>query len=198
MPINVDYPDLLALFPEYLDPKRSESASFLIWYLENYSRLDPSEAVDAVCDQSGDHGVDGVVVNDNDQTITVYQSRISQSSDSTVGDNALKTFAGTLLQFKDAASVEAMINSAGDARVGSLASSLDLVNKIATHEIRGEFLSNIDIDANGEAFLRARPEYFVRRQIKACRDAYIRRPRIAYPYARRFRYRWLPRDGICG
>lgn len=154
MPINVDYPDLLALFPEYLDPKRSESASFLIWYLENYSRLDPSEAEDAVCDQPGDHGVDGIVVNDNDQTITVYQSRISQSSDKTIGDSALKTFAGTLLQFKDADSIQAIIDSAKDVRLGSLVHSLDLVNKIATHEVRGEFLSNIDIDGNGDAFLK--------------------------------------------
>ncbi|MFB9979192.1 hypothetical protein ACFSQQ_13315 [Mesorhizobium kowhaii] len=97
--IDVDYPKLLDLFPEHLDPNRSESASFLIWYLQNYYRLDSLEAVDAVCDQSNDKGVDGIYVNDNDQTITIFQSKISQKSNSTVGDAALKTFAGTLGQF---------------------------------------------------------------------------------------------------
>jgi len=52
--IDIDYPALLKLFPEHLDPKRSESAAFLIWYLENYYRLDEIEAVDSVCDQKGD------------------------------------------------------------------------------------------------------------------------------------------------
>jgi hypothetical protein len=46
--IDLNYPNLLKMFPQHLDPKRSESASFLIWYLENYYRLDPVEAVDSV------------------------------------------------------------------------------------------------------------------------------------------------------
>jgi hypothetical protein len=75
---TLDYPDILKLFPEHLDPKRSESASFLIWYLENYYRLDTLEAVDAVCDQPGDKGVDGILVNDKDQTIRVFRSKINQ------------------------------------------------------------------------------------------------------------------------
>ena len=38
--IDVDYPALLNLFPQHVAKDRSESASFLIWYLENYYRLD--------------------------------------------------------------------------------------------------------------------------------------------------------------
>ena len=75
--INVEYPALLDLFRQHLNPKRSESASFLIWYLENYYRLDTLEAVDAVCDQNGDKGVDGIYINDADNTIDIFQSRIS-------------------------------------------------------------------------------------------------------------------------
>ena len=86
--IDVDYPNLLKLFPEYLDPKRSESASLLIWYLENYYRLDGIEAVDSVCDQKGDKGVDGIFVNEGDQTITIFQSKISQKSATTIGDRS--------------------------------------------------------------------------------------------------------------
>jgi len=153
--INVDYPDLLQLFPQHLNPKRSESASFLIWYLENYYRLDTLEAVDFVCDKRGDKGVDGVFVNDNDKTITVFQSKINQSSDTTIGDSALREFAGTLTQFKSPDSVQELIKSAGNAQVAALAKRLDLVNKISTHELRGEFLSNVDLDANGFSFLKS-------------------------------------------
>lgn len=153
--INVNYPDLLTLFPEHIDPKRSESASFLIWYLENYYRLDSLEAVDSVCDKRGDKGVDGIFVNDNDKTITVFQSKINQSSDTTIGDASLRAFAGTLSQFKDAETIQNLITSAGGAQVAALAKRLDLVNKIGTHELRGEFLSNVNLDKNGDGFLKS-------------------------------------------
>jgi hypothetical protein len=131
--ITVNYPSLLKLFPEYLNSKRSESASFLIWYLENYYRLDGLEAVDSVCDMRGDKGVDGIFVNDNDKTITVYQSKINQSSGTTIGDSSLRTFAGALTQFKNSDSIQNLISSAGDAKVATLAKRLDLINKIGTH-----------------------------------------------------------------
>lgn len=137
--IDLTYPKLLDLFKVHLDPKRSESASFLIWYLENYYRLDSLEAVDCVCDQKGDKGVDGIFVNDNDQTITIFQSRILQNSKSTIGDTALKEFAGTISQFEKASKIQNLIATAGTAQVAALAKRLDLVNKIATHELRGEF-----------------------------------------------------------
>jgi hypothetical protein len=152
--INVDYPDILKLFPQHLEPSRSESASFLIWYFENYYRLDEGEAVDSVCDQKGDKGVDGIFVNDNDQTITIFQSRISQSSKSAVGDTVLKEFAGTISQFESAEKIQELVKSAGAAEVAKLVKRLDLVNKIATHELRGEYLTNIDIDGNGITFLK--------------------------------------------
>src|SRR3546814_13765099 len=112
--IDVDYPKLLDLFPEHLDPKRSESASFLIWYLQNYYRLDSLEAVDAVCDQTNDKGIDGIFVNDNDQTITVFQAKISQKSNSKIGDAFIRTFAGTLCQFDSVEKLNNLISGAVD------------------------------------------------------------------------------------
>ena len=153
MAVTLTYPDILSMFPEHLAPKRSESASFLIWYLENYYRLDTQEATDSVCDQRGDKGVDGIFVNDGDQTITVFQSRISQSDASTIGDTGLKEFVGTLAQFLTAKKIFALAASAGNAQVAALITRLDLTAKIGTYELRGEFLSNIEMDANGASFL---------------------------------------------
>ena len=72
--IDLSYPKLLDLFQEHLDPSRTESASFLIWYLENYLRLEPVEAVDAVWDQSGDKGVDGIYINEDANTIATHKT----------------------------------------------------------------------------------------------------------------------------
>lgn len=151
--LNLDYPHILDMFNEHLDSNRTESASFLIWYLENYYRLDSLEAVDSVCDQRGDKGVDGIYVNDNDMTINIFQSKISQSSDSTIGDTLLKEFYGTLSQFSDQNSITNLINTGGDAEVVELVKRLDLINKIKTHNLQGVFVANIDIDANGLAYL---------------------------------------------
>jgi hypothetical protein len=118
--ISVDYPDLLKLFSQHLAPKRSESASFLIWFLENYYRLDTLEAIDSVCDQSGDKGVDGIYINLADNTIDVFQSRIHQKRETSVGDAALREFCGTLSQFRSIEALNNLVASAGDAEVASL------------------------------------------------------------------------------
>jgi hypothetical protein len=156
--IDVDYPALLSLFPEHLDPERSESASMLIWYLQSYYRLDEEEAVSSVCDQRGDKGVDGIYVNDDNKTITVFQAKINQKNDSTVGDKALREFAGTLTQFSSAESMKAIAVSAKNVLLGKLINRLDLINKASTHELRGEFISNADSDQNGDDFLAITPQ----------------------------------------
>ena len=155
--INLNYPQILDLFRRHLDPKRSESASFLIWYLENYYRLDTQSAIDSVCDQRGDKGVDGIVVNDSDETITVFQGTISQKSGVTIGDKSLREFAGTLTQFRDAASVGALVNAAGKNQLATLIKRLSLEMKIGTYKVRGDFLTNIDMDDNGKNFLATSP-----------------------------------------
>ena len=155
--IDLDYPAILDLFSEHLAPKRTESASFLIWYLENYYRLDSLEAVDSVCDQRGDKGVDGIYVNDNDNTIDIFQCKLSQRKDSTIGDTALKKFYGTLSQFESQDSVNNLIISGGEAEVVRLVKRLDIVNKVASYEVRGVFISNIDIDDNGMSYLKSAP-----------------------------------------
>ena len=152
--INIDYPKLLDLFSEHLNPKRTESASFLIWYLQNYYRLDETEAVDCVCDQRGDKGVDGVFVNDGDSTITVFQSKINQKSNTTIGDASLREFSGTLTQFATAKALSIIQASAKNVMLGKLITRLDLLNKIATHRLRAEFVSNVEIDQNGIDFLK--------------------------------------------
>ena len=155
--LSLSYPQLLDMFPEHLAPKRSESASFLIWYLQNYYRLDPVEATDSVCDQGNDRGIDGIFVNDNDKTITVLQSKISQSDKSTIGDKPLREFAGSVAQLDSREAVENLIKTGGPL-LSALIKRLDLINKITTHEVRGEFVCNIEKDQNGTDFLATAPK----------------------------------------
>jgi hypothetical protein len=155
--IDLSYPRILDLFRQHLDPKRTENAAFLIWYFENYLRLDTLEAIDSICDQSGDRGIDGVYVNDDTNTIEVYQSRISQKEDSAIGDGTLREFAGSLLQFTRPESLQWLIDTAGDAEIARLIERLKLKQRVTEFEVVGIFLSNVEIDSNGSSFLSSFP-----------------------------------------
>lgn len=155
--INVDYPVILDLIKDHLDPKRTESASFLIWYLENYYRLEAQEAIDAVCDQKGDKGVDGIYVNEANGTIDIFQTKISQRTGRTVGDTSLKEFFGTLSQFDSKSSIQNLIDTGGNAQVVGLINRLQLLNIYDQYKVRGIFISNVEMDNNGESYLAASP-----------------------------------------
>ena len=155
--IDLAYPALLDPLTPFLAPKRSESASFLIWYLINYYRLDEVDAIDSVCDQMGDKGVDGIYVNEGAGTIDIFQSKISQKTKSSIGDTQLKEFAGTLSQFSSKANLQKLLDSAGDAEVARLIRRLGLIDLIAAYEVHGVFVTNSVLDANGAAFLSGHP-----------------------------------------
>ena len=153
MSINLLYPDILNLFKEYLDPHRSESASMLIWYFENYLRLDALEAVDSVCDQRGDKGIDGIYVNEVANVIEIYQSKISQREAATIGDTVLKEFEGTLSQFDSIENLENLIATCSSPQVVRLIRALEITRRLPEFEIRGIFVCNSEIDGNGSAYL---------------------------------------------
>jgi hypothetical protein len=151
--LDMAYPAIVDLFREHIAPKRSESAAFLIWYFENYYRLDEVEAVDSVCDQPGDKGVDGIYLNEAEGAIDVFQARILQRVDATIGDTALRDFVGALAQFNDRTSLQTMIRTAGAAQIAQLATRLELLNKVGSYDVRGYFLTNVELDSNGQAYL---------------------------------------------
>lgn len=157
MPIDLRYAALLARIKPYQSARRSESAAFLIWYLVNYYRLDELEATDCVCDQSGDKGIDGIYINEGAGTIDVFQSKISQRAASRIGDKPLREFAGTLTQLQSVYALHNLMETAGEGQTGALIARLALKEKITEYEVRGVFVANLDLDANGAAFLHANP-----------------------------------------
>jgi len=156
--INIDYPNILNLLKPYLVSGRTESASFLVWYLENYYRLDLQDAIDVICDQSGDKGVDGVYINEANGTIDIFQTKIIQNPSKTIGDTALKEFYGTLSQFETKESLKNLIDTGGSAQVVNLIKRLNIYALYDQYKIRGIFVSNVNIDTNGEAYLNTTPQ----------------------------------------
>jgi hypothetical protein len=182
--INVDYPGVLGLFEEHRDPDRWDSAAFLIWYLENYYRLESDAAIESVCDRGNDKGIDGIWVNESTETIIVFQTKLLENPAKRIGDASLRTFAGTLRQFETVAGLQAMVTAAGLAEVAKLVERLDLYPKIGSYTVRGEFIANVDIDqGSGTPFLQAAPNitfigkgYLESRYISDKRVVYVHTP----------------------
>lgn len=119
--------------------------------------METLEAIDSVCDQKGDKGVDGIYVNESNGTIDIFQSKISQKADRTIGDSILKEFYGTLAQFESRETIDNLIATAGGAQIVSLIKRLSLDKIIEQYKVRGIFISNIEIDHNGLAYLNQTP-----------------------------------------
>lgn len=151
--VDLSYSNILSLIEPYLASKRSESASFLIWYFTNYLRLDSLDSIDAVCDQSGDKGIDGIYLNTEANVIEVYQSKISQRVGTTIGDKALREFQGTLSQLETRDSIDNLLTTSGDAQVAKLIERLDLKKYVAEYDVVGYFICNSELDQNGSNFL---------------------------------------------
>lgn len=152
--IDLTYPKVLSHLDKHLVSPRSESASFLIWYFENYLRLESDDAVDSVCDQRGDKGVDGIYLNSDANVIEVYQTKLFQKKKSAVGDKLLREFKGTLSQFETLESIQNLIKSAGNAEVASLIKRLELERHIQEFDLIGYFVCNSELDKNGGNFLK--------------------------------------------
>jgi hypothetical protein len=178
-------PSVIELFREHFIRPRKDSAAFLIWFLENYYLLETVEAIEAVSDQGGDKGVDGIVVNDNAQTITVFASRIFDSSDKKVGEEPFRTLAGSMSLFKSRDSIESIIATSGDGKIAQLAKRFDLATKVADeYEVRGVLLCNAVLHKHGEDFMKASKEdmqfvgreYLVNYFVSSARETPIHTP----------------------
>lgn len=152
--LDLSYPSILGHFGKHRVSGRTDSRSFLGWFLENYFRLEQLHVEDSICDGPDDKGIDGIYVDSTLEVIYVFQAKLSQNDSRTLGDTALKEFAGTLRQFDSQQSVKALAEATRNVELKNLILDENLAVKIeAGYEVQGVFLTNAALDGNGESFL---------------------------------------------
>ena len=152
---------------------RSESSAFLFWFLENFFRLDKQEAADSICDQTNDKGIDGLYVDDEDETIFLFQSKYSPQDNEDQGDNHIRNFIGARIWFADEAHVQNLLNSSANNELKSLVIgsgvlekvrytlvSVFLTNKIFNQHAKEYIASVSDLDAYDALSLFEKYTYF--------------------------------------
>jgi AIPR protein len=160
--LNLTYPAILEHFGKHKVSGRTESRSFLGWFLENYFRLDQLHVEDSICDGTDDKGVDGIYVDSTLEVVYVFQAKLMQKDSRTLGDSALREFAGTLRQFDSPQNVKALADSTGNVELKNLILDEDMTAKIETgYEVRGVFLTNAALDRNGKLYLAANSQITV-------------------------------------
>src|SRR3989338_9345987 len=102
MDVNTFYNRMRQEVSEYSVSGRDESSAFLIWFLENYFRLESQQSIDSVCDHKNDKGIDGIYVDDEEEVIYIFQSKFSPNNDQDQGDNDIRLFIGAREWFQDA------------------------------------------------------------------------------------------------
>ena len=124
--IDFTYPKVLnALGPTTKVKGRTESHAFLVWFLMHFMRLDDTDAQDAVCDGSDDKGVDGIYVDPNLEAVYVFQCKLVQNENRTLGDTQLKEFIGTLSQFASLESIAAIRASTSNLELSNLSEVIE-------------------------------------------------------------------------
>lgn len=152
--IDLKYPAVLEQISSHLGAGRTESRAFLAWFLEHYYRLEHDTAQDAVCDGRDDKGIDGIYVDDNLEIVDVFQSKLFQNPNRTLGDSFLMQFAGTLTQFADPQNVQAIADTTENIQLRNLIETEEVVRKLRDgYAVRGVFVTNAKNDPVAELFL---------------------------------------------
>lgn len=144
LPSELAYNNLTThILSDHLFKDRTESAAFLVWFLENIMRLDDVEAADAICDGPGDRGIDAIYVDEDNSEIIFFQGKIRQREIRKIGDQPLRDFAGSIAQFTTKATVQAAIETEPNSQVSMLLTRAKVAERIADGYTRkGYFVTN--------------------------------------------------------
>ena len=122
---------------------RTESASFLAWFLENIFRLDDVQAADAICDGPGDRGIDAVYVDQDNSEIVFLQSKVRQREGKEVNTATTRDFGGAIAQFDTPEKVDKAIASDPKSELAHLFKRTKAADRLTEgFAIRGVLVTN--------------------------------------------------------
>lgn len=135
-----------------------ESASFLVWFLENVYRLEETDARDAVCDHSNDKGIDGIYIDHNNEEIHFLQAKIRQSDTGKIGDVGPKHLMGSVAQFDTADKVKMILSGNADGELKRLITRIQLADMVAAgYHLIGVYVTNESHNTDSTSYAEVMP-----------------------------------------
>jgi hypothetical protein len=131
---------------------RSESAAFLIWFLENFYRLETQDAIDSVCDQTDDRGIDGIYIDDDEEMVYLFQSKFSPNNNQQQGDNDIRNFIGARQWFANEESVNFLLTSKTSKDLKSLIKRSKIIEKLH-YKLMSVFITNKAFNTHAKEYV---------------------------------------------
>lgn len=134
---------------------RTRSVALLAWFLESVWRLDPADVPDSICDSGGDKGIDGIVVDDDANEITVLQAKCVDSGRKQQGENDLKVLIGTSAYFTSPEALDGLLKSRPSRGLRALLERLAIRKCLADrqHSLRLVFVTNAEPASSAREYL---------------------------------------------
>lgn len=132
---------------------REDTSAFLIWFLENYFRLELQDAIDCVCDHKNDKGIDGIFIDDEDEIIYLFQSKFSPHDNQSQGDNDIRNFVGSRQWFQNEETIQQLLDSTASKELKSLVASLKIAEK-TNFTIISVFVTNKIFNSHAEEYIK--------------------------------------------
>ena len=143
----------------YTDRAHSVSAQFLRWFMEEIFRLEPQDADDACVDSQLDKGIDGIFVSESAEEVYLFQSKVRQKRNATLGDKDLKEFAGSLDQFGNAEGIRNLLDGNASNELKNCIRRTNLISKVEEgFSAKGVFCTNTTSSIDAQNYLRARTD----------------------------------------
>lgn len=135
--------------------------AFLKWFLVNYFRIDEDEAVDYICDNRGDKGIDGIYTDDISGEAFVFQSKCSESPGAIQGDSDLRNFAGVKAWFESPENIQKLDDSLANQELKAIVNRLELSQKLEQgYKMNLVFVTNKVFGSDASEYLKVAGEYF--------------------------------------
>ncbi|MBK2402825.1 AIPR family protein [Erysipelothrix sp. strain 2 (EsS2-6-Brazil)] len=132
----------------------TDSIQLLMWMLSNCFDIDESLVETIVCDGENDKGIDAIYVDDQEETIYIYQSKFRTINGAQMGDRNIRDFMGTKEWFKNRNSVENLEVSTINPDLKSLILENKIVDIVDDYKIEYHFVSNTYINTDTEEYIK--------------------------------------------
>ena len=136
---------------------RTESAALLAWFLAAVWRIEPEDIDDAICDGTGDKGIDGLLVDDDLAEITILQSKHKVKHNGQQGDKDLRDLVGAAAYFDSPESVDTLLASNANVELKQLLQRLEIRERVAqgAHAKRLVFVTDGTLNVDGTTYVEA-------------------------------------------
>lgn len=139
----------------YYSEGRTESASFLMWYLRNFFRLEEEDAIAAVCDSSNDKGIDGIYADEDEEEVHLFQAKFSPDYARDQGDNDLRNFVGAKQWFNSVTTIDALLSGTASEELKALVRATKVFERISDgYPVYTHFVTNKVFNIDAKEFLK--------------------------------------------